>query len=132
METITPYLAYWPFIAVLATFSVVWQFMSKNLFTRERAYGHLSQNWFVRNFWWWGRETLKIQPILAGALLGALWQSPQGIESGPQGLVPSAAYFATAGAFSLFGWMWLKSRAKIRGIILQMPGDSDPPAKPEA
>ncbi len=109
----------WPFFAVLAVFTIIGQFTSTRLFTRERAYGR-EPHWL----WYWGRETLPLHPIATGSLLGLFWQDPEGAGWGWQA---SVAYFASAGVCSLFAWMLIKGKLKERGIDLKLPGSSVPP-----
>lgn len=114
----------WPFWAVALIFTVVGQFTSQRLFTRERAYA--KGRW--QPLWWWGRETLPLHPIVSGAALGLLWRDPEGHH---WNLVASQVYFAFAGAVSTVLWIVVKGVAKKRGFDLQLPGDSSfPPPAP--
>lgn len=113
----------WPFWSAVLIFTVIGQFTTLNLFTRERAYATWEKTWQVW-FWWWGRETLMLHPLLAGLVLGLLWQDPEGAGWRAVG---SMMYFATAGAVSLFLWAAIKSFAKKRGLKLTLPGSSSSP-----
>jgi len=115
---------HWPFWAAAAVFAIVGQFSSLALFTKERAY----QKGFWQPVWWWGRESLPLQPILAGVLLGGFWLDPEGRHWTP---VASSAYFAFAGAVSLVLWVIAKGAAKKRGIDLTLPGQSPLPPPPK-
>lgn len=121
-------LPHWPFLMIAMIFTVVGQFTSKSVFTRERAYRKAKDQWF----WWWGRETLAIHPILSGCLVGLIWQNPEGVDPAWK-LVASASYFAGAGVISLFAWAILKGILKKKGIDLDLPGESiaPPPVKTE-
>ncbi len=116
----------WPFWAAVLVFTVVGQFTSKNLFTRERAYAKYAVRWH-KHFWWWGRETLMLHPIVSGFLLGSVWRDPEGAG---WKLVGSQMYFAVAGAVSLFFWSILKGIAKKRGVAITLPGESSTPPPP--
>jgi len=127
-------LPHWPFIMVVLIFTVVGQFTSLRLFTRERAYlrrsGPVYRFWENRWFWWWSRETLPIHPIVSGALLGLLWRNPEGADPAWK-WIADVTYFAGAGVMSLFAWAILRGVLKNRGIDLGLPGDSlSPPPKP--
>jgi hypothetical protein len=116
----------WPFWSAVLVLAILGQFSSLKLFTRERAYGKTTPRW-VQHLWWWGRETLMLHPIAAGALLGTLWLDPEG-KGWP--LVGSAMYFATAGVVSMFAFAVLRGFLKWKGIPVQLPGTSEPPAPP--
>lgn len=117
-------LPHWPFAMMALVYMVIGQVMTTRVFTRERAYAD-SRGSFARHFWYWGRETLPLHPILAGAATGALWLDPEGYG---WSLTPSMGYFAGAGALSLFAWVFLKAFAKQRfEIDLALPGESMPP-----
>lgn len=117
----------WPFWSAVLVFMIIGHFTSRRLFTRERAYIDWGMPAVgVRPFWYWGRETLVLHPLLGGAVLGALWQDPEGAG---WRLVPSMMYFAAAGAVSLLVWVPIKAAAKKRGLKLSLPGDSDRPSQ---
>lgn len=115
-------LPHWPFLTTALVFTVIGQFTSKKLFTRERAYQKTENKWH-QHFWWWGRETLSLHPILTGSLLGLIWQNPESADPS-WALAASVGYFAGAGVASLFAWNILKSVLKSKGITLSLPGDS--------
>lgn len=116
----------WPFWSAVLVFTIIGQFMSKSFFTRFRAYAAYPNVW-EKHFWYWGRETLTLHPLFAGALLGTLWMDP---ENAHWTRIASAMYFATAGAVSLFAWTLIKAFAKRRGVDLSLPGDSSIPPSP--
>ncbi len=124
-------LPHWPFLVVTGILAVIGQFMSKSVFTRERAYKKRSSPWYkfwdTQNFWWWGRETLPLHPIVTGALLGLGWQNPEGSA---WGILGSSAYFAGAGVLSLFAWAFAKAYLKKKGIDLELPGASSASVPP--
>jgi len=113
----------WPFWATVMVFTVIGQFTSTKLFTRERAYKKWPKVW-QRHLWWWGRETLMLHPIFAGGALGLLWRDPEGRG---WSMAASPAYFAAAGVLSMFAWALLKGALKKRGIVIALPGASEPP-----
>ena len=128
-ENIIPH---WPFLIATLVFTVVGRFSSRKLFTRKRAYtlssGKKFQFWKKRGFWWWGRETLSLHPILTGLILGLLWVNPE--EADPAlGSFASMGYFAGSGVLSLFAWSILTSVAKKKGVVLSLPGESVRPGE---
>lgn len=121
-------LPHWPFAMMAIVFMVVGQVMTTRVFTRERAYDTYDSS-IAGWIWYWGRETLPLHPILAGALLGIVWQDP---EAAGLGLVPSMGYFAGSGAVSLFTWIFLKAYYKRRlGVDIYLPGESMKPSSDE-
>jgi hypothetical protein len=110
----------WPFWAAAIIFAVVGHFTAKRLFTRERAY----MKGRFQSFWWWGRESLVVQPLVAGVGLGYIWPDPEG-KHWPQ--VASCMYFAVAGAVGLVLWILIRGYAKKKGVVLTLPGDSGRP-----
>jgi len=118
-------LPHWPFVMVMFIFAVIGQFTSKSVFTRERAYRKSTGPWYKfwerQTFWWWGRETLPVHPIMTGGLLGLIWQNPEGSEPA-WSLISSVVYFAGSGVSSLFVWAFLKGYLKQKGIDLELPG----------
>lgn len=120
------FLPHWPFWVVTGILALIGNFTAKHLFTRERAYASGP----YKAFWWWGRESLSLHGILAGALLGLAWQDPEGQQWGKP--IMSVMYFAASGMASLFAWTIIKAYAKKRGIDLVLPGDdnSQPPSVP--
>jgi hypothetical protein len=118
----------WPFWSAVLVFTIVGQFTSVRLFTRERAYRQRKQLWH-HWFWYWARETLTIHSVAAGLVLGLFWRDPEGHGWNAIG---SQMYFAAAGVISLFFWTLLKALAKRQGIELTLPGDSSRPPPPPA
>lgn len=116
----------WPWWSAVIVFTVIGQFTSTKLFTRERAY----RDWGSKTkqqFWYWMRETLMLHPLVAGGALGYFWQDPEG-HGWP--LISSMMYFATAGGAALISWVLLKGYLKRKGVDLVLPGESvaPPPA----
>lgn len=125
-------LDHWPWMAICVIFTIIGQFTSTRLFVRERAYTDYGSNLAGKMqhwFWYWGRESLPVHPILAGAMLAMVWVNPEGADPA-WGVPATAAYFGSSGAISLGAWMWLKAKAKARGITLTLPGASMPPPQP--
>lgn len=116
-------LPHWPFLAVTAILTIVGQFTSKSVFTKEKAY----QQGKYQFFWWWGRETLPLHPILSAALIGFFWDNPEGADPA-WSRVASYFYFAAAGVVSLFAWSILKGTLKSRGIDIDIFAQSMPPS----
>jgi len=120
LRTIQEYiLPHWPLLLVGLVFMVIGQFTSRKLFTRDRAYAKHSKK-VVHWFWWWGRETLSLHPIAAGALLGLLWHNPESADPAWP-VMASVAYFAGTGVLSLFAWSLLRGYLKKKGITLKLP-----------
>jgi hypothetical protein len=119
----------WPFWAVALVFTIIGQFTSTKLFTRQRAYAPRDKAW-QRWLWFWGRETLMLHPIAAGLFLGYfVWLDPEG-RGWPR--VGTAFYFAAAGVVSMGLWAIIRSIAKARGVEVRLPGQSTVPPPPEA
>jgi hypothetical protein len=113
----------WPFWAIAVIFAIIGEFTSKSVFTRPRAYAKGR----YQSFWWWGRESLPLHPVLTGAALGFfVWVDPEGAG---WSRVASGAYFAFAGAISLVLWVIIKGIAKQRGVDLELPGQTPIPPK---
>jgi hypothetical protein len=112
----------WPWWSAVIVFTVVGQFTSTKLFTRERAYRQRA--WWKHQFWYWMRETLMLHPLAAGFTLGCLWQDPEG-QGWP--VIGSMMYFATAGGVALIAWALLKGYLKRKGVSVSLPGESTPP-----
>ena len=107
----------WPFMAVASVLTILGQFFAVKVFTRRRAYD--SGKW--QSFWWWGRETLSLHPIITGMVIGMLWVNPEGAD--PEWTrTASAFYFAWAGVVSLGVFSVLKSVLKSRKMSLTLPG----------
>lgn len=116
-------LPHWPFFAAMCFFMITGRVMTQNVFTKT---AHLENKpvWF----WWWGRKTLPLHPILLGILLGIIWRKP---EPDIVRLIPRMGYFSLAGGLSTWCYEFIKSLAKKRGIDLDLPGvDSVPPSAP--
>lgn len=119
----TQILPHWPFVSVTLILTIIGQFTSKSLFTRDRAYLKGPYSFF----WWWGRETLPLHPLLTGLFIGFLWSNPEGADPAWKP-VASYFYFAGAGVASLFAWSVLRGTLKKRGIDLDIFATSIPPA----
>lgn len=121
-------LPHWPFFTFVLVFAIFGQ-ISKNAIFTKTAYLTLSPKWFF----WWGRKTLPLHPILAGIVVGALWKNPDSLA---KTTIASIGYFALAGALSVWAYEFLKGLAKKEGFDLSLPGIDDsvvppPPSKDE-
>lgn len=118
-------LPHWPFAAWLVVSMLLGQVMKTSVFPKD-AYKTRKPLWFF----WWGRKTLTLHPILAGAALGFIWRNPEPLVTNlPAGI----AYFSLAGALSVWAYEFVKGLAKKRGIDLRLPGVDDstiPPPTP--
>lgn len=135
-QAIEMVLSHWPFVAITVIFTVIGQVTSLRLFTKPRAYARRAGKWYLpwenQWFWWWGRETLPLQPIFSGVVLGFLWRNPENADP-PWKIAADLAYFAGAGVASLFAWAVIRGYLKKRGIDIDLPGESiRPPAPAEA
>lgn len=122
MDAITEFvnnnvIPHWPFIGVMVVFMIVMQVVKINIFTKTAHQKH-KPVWF----WWWGRKTLALQPIVVGMILGILWRNP---EAGVDTLAECMGYFALAGSCSVWTYEILKGVAQKRGINLELPGVDD-------
>jgi len=114
-------LPHWPFFAWLVTAMMIGQVMKTAVWTKERALQKGKAQWVF----WWGYKTLAIHPVVSGALVGLAWREP---EEGMTKLPASMAYFALAGACSVFAYEMLRGFAKSKGVDLTMPGESTMPS----
>lgn len=114
--------AHWPFCIMAAVFWIVGHFMETSVFTRARAYEPSKAQWF----WWWGRESMELHPILAGVALGLVWTDP---EFAGWSFPTAVGYFAGAGVVSLFGWLIVRKVMERFGVGggFRLPGESLPP-----
>jgi hypothetical protein len=115
-------LTHWPFLAMVSILTIVGQFAAMKVFTRSRAYAKGGMQWF----WWWGRESLSLHPIAAGAFAGLVFTNPEGADPAWT-VAASATYFASAGVLSLFAFAVIKGYLKKRGIDASLPGYSGRP-----
>lgn len=108
----------WSFVAML-----IGQVMAHRVFTKAGARKRRKSQWF----WWWMRKTLPLHPVVAGAVLGLVWQNPEHADP-VWPLAGSMMYFAGFGGLSVWLYQVIKQAAKEHGIRLTLPGgDSIPP-----
>jgi len=143
-------LPHWPFAVVLCVLWVIGHFMERSVFTKERLLEHhpigygkprdkkAARKWkdprsfgekFHHWFFYWMRESMELHPILAGAVIGLIWQNPENAEPAWH-WAASVGYFAGAGFLSLFGWLILSKvlgRVGIDTSTIKLPGESVPP-----
>lgn len=116
-----------PFIGVMFILLIFGTVASRRVFTKPRAYryyGTTAAGKWKWRFFYWGRETLAMQPILAGVAIGLFWKDPEMLGWSRRA---SVAYFASAGAISMMLWIVIKAWTKKKGIVITLPGESDPP-----
>jgi len=116
-------LPHWPFFAWLVCAMMIGQVMKSAVWTKERAYAKGK----MQSVYWWGYKTLAIHPVMSGAVLGCIWREP---EEGMTKLPACIAYFALAGACSVFAFEMLRGFAKSKGVDLALPGESKVPSTP--
>lgn len=107
----------WAFVAML-----IGQVMTRHVFTRARSTGRGSR---VR-FFYWMRKTLPIHPVLAGAIVGLIWQNPENADPAWP-IIGSMMYFATFGGLSVWLYQVIKQLAKKQGYDIELPGASTRP-----
>lgn len=110
-------LPHWPFFAWMAIAMIIGRVVTLNIFTKTAHYTR-KPVWF----WWWGRKTLALHPILAGAMLGIFWRNP---EPGVDTLAACMGYFAASGGLSVWAYELVKGLAKKQGYDLKIPGEGD-------
>jgi hypothetical protein len=109
-----------PFIAAMLVLAFIGRYMSMRVWTRARAYTKSK----LQPFWWHMRETQILHPFVAGALVGLVWNDPEGHGWDWR---YGVSYFVVAGGVSLFFWLATKIWAKRKGVQLVLPGESKPP-----
>jgi len=118
---------HWEFFAVMFTFMIVAQVTKTSVFTKKRAED--THNKLIGHFWWWGRKTLPIHPVVSGGIVGLFWTNPNDAVTST---IASIFYFAFAGAMSVWGYQILKGIMKKKNIELTLPGnESVTPPKPK-
>ena len=127
-EAIAPH---WPFVAAMFILASIGQVVKGTVWTRDNflKYRMRTPNAVLWRFFWWGRKTLPLHPVAAGALLGLTPGVPLG--TGIEGTTAAVLYFAFAGVFSTWAFAIVKAWAKSKDIDLKLPGDSSsapPPA----
>lgn len=131
MEIVNYVKPHWPFVFVMSALWLMGHFMETSVFTKARC----DKGWF----WHWGRESMELHPLLAGALIGFVWQNPEHVDPAWT-WQESVGYFAFAGVCSLgFWWFltkvvlpWVAKKFGVNVGDLRLPGESDPPGPPPA
>lgn len=126
-EDVTQLLAdHWPLLVFAAAASLVSQVFKAAVWTQKRAEGKGKS----RHFFWWGRKTLPLHPVIAGALFGLIPGLP--VSPGvPDTMGSHALYYAGAGLLSTWVFNVIKGIAKKRGIDLSIPTIEEEPQPPE-
>ena len=112
-------LEHWPFVAIVTIAMLLGEVFKRALWTRERT-----ESGKPRWFWWWARKTMPLHPVLFGVVVGLFWTDP---EDRGWDRIPSVAYFAFAGALSVWAFEVIRRIAKRKGVSISLPGDSIPP-----
>jgi hypothetical protein len=117
VEDIVQFLSdHWPFIVFALVASMVAQVFKSAVWTAKRADSKGVKGWFF----WWGRKTLPLHPVFAGALFGLIPGLP--VSPGvPETMAAHAMYYGAAGLASTWAFDVLKGIAKKRGITIQSP-----------
>lgn len=108
-------LPHWPFVAVMLMLMSLMQVIKTGIFTVDAL--KRKPEWF----WYWGRITLPIQPIVMGLLIALFWQQPEPIINT---LPERLGYFGLSGSCSVWLYQVLKGLAKRKGIDFDLPGDN--------
>lgn len=128
MEQIfTLLLPHWPALAWMAIAGITGRVMNKTVFTKAQATAKRDAPWKA-HFWWWGRNTLALHPLVAGLILGVFWRNPEGAET-PWPTIASSMYFGAAGMLSTSAYEIVKGLLKKKGIDLD-GGESVMPPEP--
>ena len=131
--------SHWPFISIAAVLWIVGHFFERSVFTRERVLTYHPKKVLNRTrleklhhwFFYWGRESMEIHPLIVGAVIGLAWPNPEEATP-PWPTIASVAYFAGAGFTSLFGWLVLTrllGRVGMSSNGIRFPGESEPPPR---
>ena len=99
---------HWPFFAWLAIAAIVGRFMSREVFTKERALYRWPQA-----FWTWGRRTLPLHPMVAGVVVGLFYREPPALQTSR---FPAWLYFGAAGALAPYLYDVVRCWARKRGF----------------
>lgn len=125
-EAIAPH---WPFVAAMFILAFIGQVLKGVVWTEANflRWRMHTPNAILWRFFWWGRKTLPLHPVAAGALLGLIPSMPVG--SGVEGRTAAMLYFAFAGVLSTWAFAIVKAWAKSKDIDLKIPGNgsSTPP-----
>ena len=113
---------HWPGLAWVLVAGIVTQVMKNAVFTKARAHKKSKMQWF----WWWSYKTMPIHPVVLGAIVGAIWQNPEGANPAWP-WIASVMYFACFGGASVWFYEVVKGLVKKRlGIDLgALPGDDN-------
>lgn len=128
---------HWPLMVITLVLAFIGQIAKGAVFTKERIEhywimahtGDKPKSALVLNkFYWWGRKTLPMHPVLAGAALAFV----PGIPVGPgiEGTATRVVYFMGGGILSTWAFDLLKGFAKQHGLSLRLPGESSSPPPP--
>lgn len=81
-------------------------------------------------FFWWGRKSVPMHPVVAGAVIGAILNAVGGVPqpSWVSGTTGTIFYYGTAGMLSTWIFDVIKAFARRYGIVLKDPLLSTDPA----
>lgn len=110
--------AHWPFVATALIFATVGQVLKAAVWTQRNflRWRVDEPNAVLWRVFWWGRKTLPLHPVGAGALLGLVPAMPT--SAGVDSTSGSVLYFAFAGVASTWVFATLKAAAKRKGLDL--------------
>jgi hypothetical protein len=109
-------IGHWPFVLFTLISAVSMQTAKISVWTKARI-----SNSKLKSFFWWGRKTLPLHPVLIGTLVGLVPGIPISDGMG-ETLATKCLYFAGAGVLSTWVFDLLKALAKKYGLEL---GDSN-------
>lgn len=128
-----------PFVGACLILLLVGHKTTTKVFTRDNAYklrGHTLGDKRWQQFCFYGRATLGLHAVFVGILLGCIWAFVSAWKGQPfhgMGSRDTILYFAAAGGCAEVLRVAIGVLAKHKGIVIALPGDSDPPAAlPEA
>lgn len=108
--------AHWAFATFALISALVVQVFKASVWTKVRAESIDPR----ASAYWWGRKTLPLHPVIAGALAGLIPGMPYG-PGVPDTIAAHVLYYAAAGLVSTWAFNVLKSLARRRGIELSVP-----------
>lgn len=132
-------LSHWPFIVVACSLWILGHFFERSVFTKSRVITYHPAKIADRSklekfhhwFFYWGRESMELHPLIVGAAIGLVWPNPEGATPAWP-VAACVGYFAGAGFTSLFGWLILTrllGRIGLTSGAIRLPGESEPPTR---
>lgn len=110
--------AHWPFPAAMLVLAAIGQVMKGSVWTEQNflKWRQEKPNRVLWRFFWWGRATLPVHPVVAGALLCFVPGIPA--SPGVETRTALALYFGFAGVMSTWAFALVRAWAKNKGYDL--------------